>query len=152
MPPDLSGNIGDLTKLFSFYEEKLSGIGGQIVELECKMIDGANAIIFLIKVPQESSGVMYIVAFPIPYKTFSFVVKAQCQECGDAGIKEAILLNRILKNGSATGTPYLDAPEYDEGFSNHPVARARKISKNIAMGLNISDDIKKHEPFWKERS
>ncbi len=147
MAPDLPVNIKDKTTLISSYEQQLSSLGGEIVELELIKIDGVNTIFLIIKVPQEPSGMTYIMSYTIPFKTFSFVVKAQCQEYGATGIKEAMLFDRILEEGGDVETSNMDSHEYDNEFPSHPLTRARKISKSIVSGLSISETIKSHEPF-----
>lgn len=134
MHPDLPDNISNSAELFAFYEEQLSRIGGQIVELDIRKIDGVNAIFLIIKAPQEPSGMTYIASYTIPYKAFSFVIKVQCLEHGITGVKEALLVDRILaKNGSLEGANW-DSSEYDDEFPNHPVARARRIINDAAGG------------------
>jgi len=147
LAPDLPSDIKDKTKLISFYEQQLSSLGGEIVELELVKIDGVNTIYLITKVPQEPSGMTYVVSYTIPFKTFSFVIKAQCQEYGTTGVKEAMLLDRILKDGGDVETSNMDRMEYDNEFSSHPIARARKISTSIITGLSISETVKSHEPF-----
>ncbi len=147
MVPDLPNNLEDKSLLTLFYQELLNDAAGKVVELDVVALDNVRAVKLLIKVPQSPSGFTYVISYTIPYKTFSFVLKGQCEEHGDTGIKETILVSRILKAHGSIENFNADSPDYDEEFPEHPVARARSIAEIISRGIKISETVKQHESF-----
>lgn len=151
LEPDLPKENTNLEFLKEFYQKQLSEVNGFLVELEYVELDNCKAIKLIMKLPQEPTGLIYLISFTLPYKNFSFVIKAQCSEYGTTGVKETILVTRYLGSGGKMEDLQkfnFDDIEYDKEFTEHPIARARKIEKDILKGIKISDKIKEQQPFY----
>ncbi|MDX1959750.1 MAG: hypothetical protein SFU98_14335 [Leptospiraceae bacterium] len=150
LKPDLPKDITNLDLLEKFYQEQLLKVNGKVVEVDHVELDSCKAIKLIIKLPQDPSGLTYLISFTLPYKDFSFVIKAQCEEYGMTGIKEALLVDRYLgKGGKIEDLQKInfDSLEYDTEFPEHPIERARKIGKDIIEKIKVSDKIKASTPF-----
>ena len=146
--PDLPEGKLDEQLLKTFYGKQLDPINGKVVELTKESLSDIEVIKLIIKVPQDPSGMTYIVSYTLPFQDFSFVIKAQCMEIGMTGIKETILLQRHMEQGGELEGIDVDNEEFDEEFPEHPVARARKISEDIIQGLTISEKIKQSKHYY----
>jgi hypothetical protein len=132
LPPDLPA-VGSAGALRDFYAAALGASGGQVVETSVLAVGGCGAVRLIFKAPQQPSGMTYVGSVTIPFRDFSFVIKVQCEERGTTGMREAVLLDRRLRDG---GIPDLsggrlelpgwqpDAEEHDAEFPGHPLAGA----------------------------
>ena len=151
-PPDLPTGASDLRAIRQFYESLLPGPPAGIVDCNVVVIDGISTLQTLIKVPQKPTGMMYVGSITIPFQEFSYVAKVQCPEIGLTGVREAILLDKMLKNNpdadperllkEAHAKGVFDSLEYDKVFPQHPVARARRALNDIRGGIKIGADVK----------
>jgi hypothetical protein len=91
-------------KLRAFFEPQVKGSGAEIVELRVETVAGFPAVRMLIKVPRSPHGMTYQGAFTIPFRDFSFVIKAQSSEIGTTGVREMTLMERRLAAWSLPNT------------------------------------------------
>jgi hypothetical protein len=122
------------------------------------------------KVAQQPSGRTYLGMLTLPFRDFSFVLKIQCEERGMTGIRDAVLLDRLMRSGEvdldATGalTGWADDPydpqnraamvrnraerlEYDAMFPDHPLSRARVMLEGFERSLRVSSNVRDQPPF-----
>lgn len=153
--PDLPQRARSCDDLRQFYTSRLAGTAGELVELHLVPMDGHSSIRTILKTPQEPSGMTYVGAITIPFRDFSFVLKAQCQEHGPTGIREAVLLDRMLEQGevaSGGSGPVLecsspDDSRFDADFPSHPLSRLRGILGQVERSIRLSAPLKLLPPF-----
>ena len=135
------------------YAEMLSGPEVALVSSELVDLAGFRALRSIVKVRQLPHGMTYVGAFTIPFATCSYVIKVQCEERGTTGTREAVLLDRKLREG---GTPeaalreiatQVDDPAHDRSFPDHPVARARRHMHTIQMCVRVDERLRTARPF-----
>jgi hypothetical protein len=138
-----------------FYQQLLRGSTARLVSVDILPLVEYRTIRLIVKSHQQPSGMVYSGSFTIPFRDFSFVVKAQCQEHGMTGIREAILLDRQLKAGSvfwdASGPIIGDWNPDDEGFDSefpeHPLTRLRSILRNVETSCRLDPTIRRFAAF-----
>ena len=74
-----------------------AGLG--VIEIDTGQIDGCTAIRTILKAPQQPHGMTCVGAITLPFRDFSFVIKAQCAEHGTTGVREAVTLDAMLGSG-----------------------------------------------------
>jgi hypothetical protein len=103
-----------------------------------------------LSVPQQPSGRTCVGSLTVPFRDFSFVVKCQCAEGGPTGLKEALLFDRSRAAGEPMqvegGRFHIpgwdpDAERHDAEFPGHPVARVRRVLRQVAGSLNIATEV-----------
>ena len=123
----------------------------------------------ILKLPQSPRGYTYLGSITLPRRDFSLVLKIQCAEESPTGIREAVVLDRLLGEGGATGPegfpvgwlrhPYIpsitggvlrslaDDERYDAEFPDHPLARLRRSMREIEESLRLADEVRAAPPF-----
>lgn len=156
VPPDLPSHASSVIEISAFYESMLANSGGKLVETRITEIDGCAAVQIILSVPQEPNGRTYVGSVTIPFRDFSFVLKVQCAEHGTTGVKEAILFDRSRSSGKEMKIEdgrfeipgwNPDSEEYDAEFPTHPVARARRVLRDIAASTTVADQVKNSSAF-----
>ena len=74
--------------------------GGAIIEVKKVKLGSFDTIKTIIKFPMKPAGIAYIGSYTIPFKSFSYVVKVQCIEQGDTGMRDTIILEMMIRNGT----------------------------------------------------
>jgi hypothetical protein len=156
IPPDLPPLAGSVDELAAFYRRLPGDSGGKLVEVRVVDAGGCPAIRTILSFPQQPSGRAYLGGLTLPFRDFSFVLKCQCAEHGDTGLKATVLLSRRL----ATGEPMQwegerfhiagfdpDDPEHDAEFLHDPVARARRVLDHLAGSLVVAAGVKRLPGF-----
>lgn len=101
--------------------------------------------------PQPQSGLTYVASITIPSREFSFVLKVQCEERGATGIREAVLVDRLLGTGATpeVSDGRMRAPGFDPDnecfdaeFPMHPLSRARRAIQHVANTARVDGAIK----------
>ncbi|XZF13196.1 hypothetical protein ACTHGU_15520 [Chitinophagaceae bacterium MMS25-I14] len=163
--------IKNITALRDFYRKIVNESGGGIIEIEILQVGGILVIKSIIKLPQKPSGMTYIASLTMPFRDCSFVLKVQCAEVGITGIRDAVIVDRSIAEGTLDMTgngiagwfedPYdkactegflMNKSEqeiYDKEFPDHPLTRARKIIRQIESSFKLKPEIKKLTPFTK---
>jgi hypothetical protein len=156
VPPDLPQNARSAKDLEAFYAAGLQGSGGQLVEVKLFPLDGCPAVQMICKMPQQPSGMTYVGSLTIPFRGFSFVVKAQCEERSPTGLRESVLLDRRLGAGDlpelAEGRIQLpgwnpDDEAFDGEFPQHPLSRCRAILKRVSGCVAVAPGVKASPGF-----
>lgn len=158
--PDLPDEATE-SEFLENYRQLIGDSGVELLELETVQQAGHAGLRQLVKVPQ-SAGAAFLASLTIPFKRFSFVVKLQCHERGMTGVREALLLDRMLGQGSARLDPSSGIvgdwspydTKYDAEFYDHPLSRARRWFPRIAAGMNVTLKLAGSSSFfrWASRS
>ncbi len=154
IPPDLPRGPLSLEELREFYGDQLGG-GGKIVEVGLPRLVSTTCVWVLLKVPQRPSGMTYVGSLTVPFAKFSFVIKLQCEERGPTGMREAVLLNQGMANGTVdfgddgqiVGDWSPDDPKHDARFVDHPVSRLRREFALIQSTLELHPSIENEPRF-----
>lgn len=111
----------------------------------------------------------YIASLTIPFKSCSFVVKVQAIEAGITGMRDAVIADRLIAEGTISigetgflnwfSDPYNDdfaggvlmnkseQDLYDEEFPDHPLSRARQLLEQIEQGLQWKPELESIPAF-----
>ena len=161
LPPDLAGPIDDLASIRQQYRRA----GAAIIEVEPLRLDGCDGLRVIVKVPQSPHGMTYVGGLTLPFRDCSWVLKAQCQERGTTGVRDAVILDRRIadvKLPSLEGwqrDPYepgfraplqrnlSEAEEYDAEFPDHPLSRLRRLLPRLSDTLRVGDEVRALPPF-----
>ena len=167
-PPDLPKPLDDFDRLRQFYRQPITEAGGGLIGVDLLVLDGLPVVRAIIKTPQSPSGMTYIGSYSVPRRDFSFVLKAQCQERGLTGLREAAVFGQeaaglgydeqgIIIGWSAD--PYdptfkegalrnlAEDERYDTEFPNHPLSRLRRYLAEIEPTIRFSTAFKNAAPF-----
>lgn len=170
MAPDLP-TVKSLNDIKKFYRNSISAAGGGIIEIDIFSIHDIPSVKTIFKIPQKENGMIYIASITIPFEDCSFVVKIQSNEIGMAGIRESIILERLLKNGEVSmgeenienwftdpyspsfkeGTPMnlSEHEKYDPEFPKHSLTIARTLIDKMVKETSFNPEIKTLIPFNK---
>jgi hypothetical protein len=161
MPPDLAGSLDDLASIRQQY--RLGGAA--LIEVEKVTLDGCDGLRTIVKIPQAPRGMTYIGGLTLPFRDCSWVLKAQCQEHGTTGVREAIVLDERVDDVKLPslegwqGDPYdpalraplqrnlSDAAEYDAQFPDHPLSRLRRLLPRLSGTFHVVDEVRALPPF-----
>jgi hypothetical protein len=102
LPPDIAADLRSIHSVRRFYGTMLAEAGAAIVELDITCLDGCTAVRQIIKKHQEDFGKTYIGSLRLPFRDFSFVIKAQCLERRITGTRDAVILAEALSDGRVT--------------------------------------------------
>jgi len=152
--PDLPANARSEEELCQFFSSMMTGTESKFVELHLIAVDGQPSVQSVIKSPQQPTGMTYVGSIIVPFRDFSFVLKVQCQERGVTGMREAIILARMLRAGDVvrdgTGMPAgfsPDDPQFDAEFSKHPLSRLRTVLRHIEKSLRLNSTVRQLPPL-----
>lgn len=168
--PDLP-TVEDLDYLKKFYRNIAASSNGGTVETDILHIHDIPAVKTIIKIPQQETGMVYIASITIPFENCSYVVKIQANEIGVTGMRDAVILNRLMETGEVEigeeniinwfedpydpdfkqGTPMnkSELEKYDHEFPEHPLSIARSLIKKIAAEMVFQPVIKELPSFKK---
>lgn len=97
--------------------------------------------VWLFRVAQTPSGLTYVGVRRLSLDGAPWQVEVTCREQGTTGVREAVLLDRALGDGSVsfeggalTWRVPPDDPRYDAEFPTHPLSRCRKVLGALAGG------------------
>jgi hypothetical protein len=161
VPPDLAAPLTDLDGLRRDFRSKVPAL----LELERVRIEGCDFMRTIFKQPQQPHGMAYVGTLLLPFRDCSWVVKAQCEERGITGVREAVILDRRISDLKLPGIegwqadrydPSFRAPlqrnlaeaeEYDAEFPDHPLSRLRRLLQRLVDGIRLEDDVRALPPF-----
>jgi hypothetical protein len=101
VPPAFPVPLHDPLGLAKSYREFIAHHGAGLVELTVLSLDGCPALRTIVKTvldPQTGWGRSYLGTLRIPFRDFSFLLKAQSQERGVTGFRETALVHRFLQS------------------------------------------------------
>lgn len=155
----------NLNFLKDFYRNSISEANGGIVEVSLLEVNNIPSVKTIFKIPQPESGMTYIASVTIPFENCSFVIKIQAAEVGTTGIRDALVLNKMLMNGEVTvGEDHLEnwfedpynpnfkkgtlmnkseQEKYDSEFPDHPLSVARKAVTDVIRQTVFKPEIDK---------
>lgn len=168
--PDLP-TARDLDYLKKFYRNIAASSNGGTIETDIIHIHDIPCVKTIIKVPQQETGMIYIASITIPFENCSYVVKVQANEIGITGMRDAVILSKLIETGEVTleeetminwfEDPYdpdfkqgtlmnkSELEKYDHEFPEHPLSVARSLLKTIAAEILFKPEIKELPPFKK---
>ena len=170
LPPDIPVALTAVDELRRFYRLLVAEAIGGLVELDVVAFDGLPGIRQIVKHPQAGGDMTYLGSCTIPRRSFSYVLKIQCEERGPTGLRDASVLDQALaqgrvaigKDGGVTGwaaDPYdpdfraevlrnqADDERYDADFPDHPLSRLRRGLKDVESSLSLAASIKTAAEF-----
>lgn len=170
LAPDLP-TITDLDALRLCYRQSIAAINGGLIAVDILKLKDIPAARTIFKTPQNPSGMTYIAALTIPFESCSYVVKVQCAELGTTGLRDAVIAQKLLVNGTLTmgengyenwfSDPYdgtfksgtlMNRSEqsiYDKDFPDHPLTQARMIIEKLGNELIFKPEVEQLNPFRK---
>lgn len=168
--PDLP-SIQNIDALRQFFRKQVASANGGIIQIDAQQISGCTAIKTIFKFPQEPSGMTYLGSLVFPFKKYSYVVKIQAIEVGTTGMRESLILNKLMQAGAInmgengfegwSNDPYLadveagnlmnlaEAEAYDDQFATHPLSQVREGLSIIEKQLKLATLLQKLTPFDK---
>lgn len=170
--PDLPSGPDSLAELRGLYRESLTPAGLAIIEIDYIQVLGMICVWTVFKAPQEPSGMRYLGSLTVPFASFSYVLKVQCDESGTTGIRDTAIFMKAMQSGEVwfdpaapdfpkgwTADPYdpefqaplmrnlSEDPRYDEAFSEHPLSRTRRWLSHLAATLKFQPELESAAPF-----
>lgn len=170
LAPDLP-TITNLDALRRYYRQSIAAVNGGIIAIDILALKNIPVVRTIFKTPQQPSGMTYLAALTIPFENCSYVVKVQCAECGTTGIRDAVIGQKLLLNGTLKvgengyenwfSDPYDDTFKsgtlmkqseqsiYDKDFPDHPLTQARMIIEQLSKELIFKPEMEQLSPFKK---
>ena len=171
-PTDIPAKLSDITTIRNHYRDMIvEQIDGGLIRCELAILKDHEAIEMIVKQPNQPSGMIYNGSFIIPFKGYNFVVKIQAIEAGMTGMREALTMNKWMKENGAPKTDengkmigfakdpydehftkgrlmnYSEKEEFDKDFPNHPLTLVRTKMKEIKESISFANEISKLEKF-----
>ena len=170
VPPDISVGLIDVSALRNLYREQVSQAGGALISVDVISVNAVNSIRTLFKFPQQPDGMTYLASLTCPFAEFSYVVKVTCAEHGITGIRDSIVMDKLLgagkleidEDGNLVGwfqDPYstnyvapllrnqADDEDYDAEFPQHPLSRVRRTLTQLEATLTFDRGVRESKPF-----
>lgn len=161
--PDIP-TIKDVNELRSFYRDLIISTNGGIIEVETIKRQQFDLVRTVFKIPKPVSGILYIGSLTIPFHSCSFVLKVQAVESGPTGMREAFIIDRLLKDGSFNEATWSVDPynseintgslmnksedqKYDVDFPDHPLTQVRKLLTQLEQGFTWDPALEKLPRF-----
>ncbi|MFT5819074.1 MAG: hypothetical protein ACI8ZM_000296 [Crocinitomix sp.] len=170
LEPDLP-SIKDIDTLREFYRTQIAEANGGLIQVDLVKIAGYTFIQTLFKIPQEPSGMLYLVSLTIPFENCSYVIKIQAPEFEPTGMRDSIIADKLMQKGEISAgengyenwmtDPYdpefkggtlmnkSEAANYDKDFLDHPLSQARKMIGEIITQLAFKSVLDKAPRFEK---
>jgi hypothetical protein len=174
IPPDIQADLSNIDSVRAFYRRIVNQAGLGVIEIDTVLVDGCTAVRTLFKAAQQPRGRAYLGALTFPFRDFSYVLKAQCEEHGMTGIRDAVVFTTLRNSGDTwldtesdrmmgwLDDPYdpsetgamtrnkSERPEYDAHFPDHPLSRARWVLNHLERTVAINEPIKSQPAFvWR---
>lgn len=151
-PPDLPAGAKSISEFADAYRKILGQGAAKLVEMAVVTLDGVQALRRIIKIPQQPSGMTYVGSFTLPFLIGSYVLKIDCQESFPTGIREAVLLERLLQEGESieqaiANSSNFDAVQFDSEFPQHSLSRLRYALTAIQSSIILDAKIRQLPPF-----
>lgn len=160
LPPDLP-TIKRVEELRQFFRPQIVAANGGIITVDIASLSGIPYVKTIFKFPQEPSGMTYLGSLIFPFKKYSYVVKIQAMETGTTGVRDTLIMNRmmaagvldVIKDGFKDWSrdPYepdfeggslmnlSEAEAYDEEFEQHPLSQVRLVLRMAEEQLEVAE-------------
>lgn len=164
LPPDIP-SAKDLSAIRQFFRTSVTSAGGGILAVDLARHQHIPLVSTLFKFPQQPGGIMYIASVIIPFKECSYVLKVTAAEVGHTGMREAVIIDMLLKDDVDMDRLYADPyepalregllmniteqPEYDVRFPSHHLTQARQLIARIMQEMVLQPVIFQLPPFEK---
>ena len=101
LPPDLPTDLANTIAIRSAYAGLAAVAGHALLELARLDLSSARALRVIFKQPQVASGGgrIYVGSITLPFRDLSFVIKVTCPEHPPFGVREAIVLDQLMRSG-----------------------------------------------------
>jgi hypothetical protein len=165
IPPDIDADLENVESVRAFYRNSATQSGLAIIEVEVPTIQGCRCVRTMIKVPQKPHGMTYLGSLTLPFRDFSYVLKVACSEQGVTGVRDAVVFEKCIKDGTVSvsrkgridgwmADPYdatvyaplmrnrAEAQEYDSQFPQHPLSRARQVLDRIQATVTLATELR----------
>ena len=158
---------GDIDKIRAAYQKLALVTLSGLVEVTQFVAGGITGIKTIFKLPQEPSGITYVASLTMPFSNCSYVIKITAIEPGTTGMREALIGDKLLKNGSValadgqlkgwvveppvSGSFNMNQSElevYDRDFPSHHLSIIRKLISDIEKGIVFLPEISTLKPFY----
>ncbi len=161
-PPPIPADLSDLDAVRDFYRTTAMQGGAAIIEVDTIAVQGCTALRTIVKLPQVPHGITYVGCVTIPFPSFSFVLNVQCAEYGTTGIRDAVIVDELMRQGRLALDPraggWMQDPydpsltdgfrrnvsehaKYDARFPTHPLSRLRprlaRLQETIRLGAEL---------------
>lgn len=171
---DLKPNLpvtNNVDELRIFYRNQIVNYNGGLITVEELDLKGFYAIKTIFKIPQEPTGMVYLASYTIPFQDYSFVFKIQAPELGVTGIRDSVIVEKLLGEGKITfgdeglenwfidpydaeykeGTVMNKSEKeiYDDMFPEHPLSLARAVLQKIESEIHFDKALENIEKFNK---
>ena len=161
--PDVPASLDNLDALRAGYRSAVTAQGAALIEAEVVDADSCRAIWLIVRVNRKPRGTIYLASLTLPFRDFSLVLRAQCEEHGITGVREAVLLDELLTHSDGMEgwvadlyDPNLRTPpfrnisedeKYDTRFPQHPLSRVRRLMRHLQSTLVVAAEVKAAAPF-----
>jgi hypothetical protein len=168
LPPDLPAGL-DLRELRRLYRSSLRQQNGGLIEVSRGQVGPQPLVRTLFKLPQQPTGMGYVGALTLPFRDYSYVVKVQAWEAGMSGLRESLVVEKLMQAGQlqitdegyadwfadpydpyyTLGTPMNRAehPEYDDLVPEHPLTLVRHSLRVLETSLRLEPELLNLPPF-----
>jgi hypothetical protein len=168
-PPEIAVALSDVHKIRFVYRSLANQSGAGLISADVIKVGGLECIQTIFKMLQPNRGVVYIGSLTFPFAEFSYVIKVQCIEIGFTGVREAFVMEKLLKektpideSGNIKGweqDPYepeenfpfmpnlAESEEYDSVFPMHALSRARRTLKQVCQTVSFDQEIRQAAAF-----
>lgn len=121
--------------------------GVEVAHVAFGEVSGVPTVNSVVRAVDEYARVVFVGAITIPFQDFYYQAKIWAEDAPVSGIREAILLDAALGNGTVTVGPDgsligewdPNHPDHDADFPNHPLSRVRRWLPRIESALQLSE-------------
>ena len=168
--PDIH-TLGDIDGLRQYYRDAILAANGALIEVDLIVLHGIQCVRTVLKFPQTPSGSTYLTSLIVPFAMCSYVVKIQAPELDLAGVRESIIMDKLLDEKVITTSdnglinwsmdPYKpnykgftlmnrsEEAKWDVRFPSHPLTKSRKLMAEIEKGISFDQKLLDLKPFSK---
>ena len=94
--PDIPAGLDQIDALRFGYRQRAADRGSAFIRVEVVEADGCPAILLITRFHLESRAAVYVASLTLPFRDFSFGLRAQCQEYGLTGVREAVIFAETM--------------------------------------------------------
>lgn len=168
LKPDLPTIKNDKV-IRDFYRAQLAPANGGLVQVDIVDIKGIAGVKSIFKIKQQDAPMVYLASITLPFENYSFVIKIQAIESGITGMRDAVILNKLIASGEVQikgqetegwfADPYDDShccgilmnkseqQLYDSDFPDHPLSVNRSLIEQIQKDIFFEPEIFKISKF-----